>query len=168
MARKSYADVLEKRDPTKSVPREEQIGRNSQKLGESDRRGLGEQIARKEDEIRMKKELNPDADVSDMLKEIKDKKMILQHDDDLTPKSDNQRDRLAARAKELSDILKSKMPTKREMWPKAGSSEAAQAVRHNLKFQEDCDSLCREWQDIQRKLNPEDPNAQSLELIRPD
>ena len=168
MARRGYADVLEKKDPTKSVPREEQIGRTHQKLGESERRGLTEQIAQREEEVRAKQDLSPEADVSEMVKEINDKKMILQHDDDLTPKSDGQRDRLAARAEELKTFLVGKMPTKREMWPKPGSSEAAQAVRHNLKFQEDCDPQCREWQDIQRKLNPDDPNAQSLELIRPD
>jgi len=168
MAKRGYADVLEKKDPTKSVPREEAVGRNKVKLNESDRRSLSEQIAQREEEIRAKQDLNPDADVSEMRKEINDKKMILHHDDDLTPKSDGARDRLYARSKELEDILKRKMPTKREMWPKPGSSEAQQAVRHNLKFQEECDPLCREWQDIQNKLNPDDPSAQSLELIRPD
>jgi len=168
MARKGYADVLEKRDPTKSVSREEKIGRTDQKLTEADRRGLAEQIAQREEEILAKKDMNPDADVSEMKKEIEHKKMILQHDDDLRPKSESQTDRLAARAKELEEILKKNMPTKREMWPKPGSSEAAQAVRHNLQFQERYSEQCREWQDIQNKLNPDDPNAQSLELIRPD
>jgi hypothetical protein len=168
MAKKGYADVLEKKDPTKAVPREEQIGRNHQKLAESDRRGLADQIARKENEIREKLDLNPDADVSEMTKDMNDKKMILHHDDDLTPKSDGQRDRLAARAKELQDYLGKKMPNKREMNARPGTTESAQAVRHNLKFQEECDPMCREYQDIQKKLNPDDPNAQSLELIRPD
>ena len=167
MSRKGYSDVLEK-DPTKRVPREEQIGRTNQKLAEPDRRSLGEQIATREEEIRAKKDLNPDADVSSMEKEIKDKKMILQHDDDLGPKSDTQRDRLHKRSKEIEEILKKEMPTKNEMWPKPGSSQAQRAVRHNLKFQEERGDLCREWQDIQNKLNPDDPNAQSLELIRPD
>jgi hypothetical protein len=167
MARKGYTDVLEK-DPTKSVSRDEQIGRNRQKLGESDRRSIAGQINQREEELRAKKDLNPDADVSDIQREIKDKKMILGHDDDLTPKSGNQRDRLSARAKEIETVLVKEMPTKREMWPKQGSSEAQQAVRHNLHFQEQRGDLCREWQDIQNKLNPDDPNAQSLELIRPD
>ena len=171
MARKDYADVLEKReekDPTKSVRREEQIGRTVQKLSESDRRGIRMQIEQREEEIRAKKDMNPDADVSDMRKEINDKKMIIQHDDDLTPKSDGQKDRLYARSQEIQAILVKEMPTKNEMWPKAGSAQAQQAVRHNMKFQEERGELCREWQDIQNKLNPDDPNAQSLELIRPD
>lgn len=167
MARKGYADVLEK-DPTKKVSQEERIGRDTKKLAESDRRSLGEQIAQREEEIRAKKDLNKDADVSEMQREIDHKKMILHHDDDLRPKTASQTDRLAARAEEIKKVLQREMPTKREMWPKTGSSEAQQAVRHNLKFQEERSDLCREWQDIQNKLNPDDPNAQSLELIRPD
>jgi hypothetical protein len=167
MAKRGYADVLQK-DPTKSAPAQEKIGRTNQKLTESDRRSLAEQIARREEEILAKKDMNSDADVSEMKRDIEHKKMILQHDDDLTPKSDSQRDRLAMRAKEIADVLKEKMPTHREMWPKSGSVEASRAVRHNLQFQEKYGELCREWQDIQNKLNPDDPNAQSLELIRPD
>jgi beta-lactamase class A len=165
MPRKSYDDVIA--DPTK-MSAEEKIGRTKQKLHESDRRSLNSDIERREQEILAKKDLNPDADVSDLKKEIVHKKMILQHDDDLVPKSGNERDRLAARAKTIEDVLKKEMPTKREMWPKPGSVESQQAVRHNLKFQEQRDGLCKEWQEIQKKLNPEDPYAQSLELIRPD
>lgn len=167
MARRGYADVLEK-DPTKKMPLEEKIGRDSKKLTESDRRSLSDQVAQKEEEIRAKKDLSKDADVSAMQKDIDHKKMILQHDDDLRPKSDGARDRLAKRSEEIAEILKKNMPTKREMWPEPGSIEASRAVNHNLKFQEQYDPLCREWQDIQNKLNPDDPNAQSLELIRPD
>lgn len=167
MARKGYADVLEK-DPTKRVPQQEQIGRTTQKLAESDRRSLADQVMQREEEIRAKKDMNPDADVSEMNREIEHKKMILQHDDDLTPKSGGQKDRLAARGKEIEGILIKEMPTKREMWPKPGSAESQQAVRHNMKFQDQRSDLCREWQDIQNKLNPDDPYAQSLELIRPE
>lgn len=167
MTRKGYADVLEK-DPTKKMSRQEQIGRTNQKLSEDDRRGLAMQVAQREEEILAKKDINPDADVSAMKKEIEDKKMILQHDEELTPKSSTARDRMAARAKEIESVLVKNMPTKREMWPKPGSSEAQQAVRHNLKFQEQYDPLVHEWKDIQNKLNPDDPGAASLELIRPD
>lgn len=167
MPRKGYSDLIEK-DPTKSVPMERKIGETKQKLAEPDRRSLQDQILQREDEMREKKEINKDADVSEMKREIDQKKMILQHDDDLTPKSDSQKDRLAARASEIAEVLKKNMPTKREMWPKPGSSESQQAVRHNIKFQDQYSDLCREWQDIQNKLNPDDPTAQSLELIRPD
>lgn len=168
MAKKGYADVLEIKDPTKRIPQEEKIGRTTQKLTESDRRSLAHQIEQKEQEILAKRDMSPDADVSEMKKDIEHKKMILQHDDDLTPKSGGQKDRLAARAEEIRGILVKKMPSKREMWPKPGSTESQQAVRHNMQFQDQCSDLCREWQDIQNKLNPDDPYAQSLELIRPE
>jgi hypothetical protein len=167
MARKGYADVLEK-DPTKKVPLEEKIGRDTKKLSESDRRSLENQIGQAEEEMAAKLDMNKDADVSELKRQIDHKKMIVQHDEDLRPKSDTARDRLAARAKEIEDLIIPKMPNKREMWPKTGSVEAQQAVRHNLKFQETYDKECREWQDIQNKLEPDDPNAQSLERIRPD
>lgn len=167
MPRKGYADVLEK-DPTKSVSRQEKIGRTTQKLSQSDRQGLSAQIAQREEEVLAKKDLNQDADVSAMKKEIEDKKMLLQRDDDLTPKSDTAKDRMAVRAEVLKDVLVKNMPTKREMWPKPGSNEAQRAVQHNLKFQEQYDPLVHEWMDIQNKLNPDDPGAASLELIRPD
>lgn len=167
MARKGYADVLEK-DPTKSVPREERIGRIDQKLNEPDRRSLQSQIAQDEEAIRASGDLASPGDVSEARKRIAHNKMLLQRDDDLRPKTDSQSNRLFARAKEIESILKDKMPTKREMWPKAGSAEAQRAVRHNLQFQERYSGLCQEWQDLQNKLNPDDPYAQSLELIRPD
>lgn len=166
MPRTAYKDVL--RDPTKGVSLEEKVGRTKEKLSEPDRRALQNQVLQREEEILAKKDMNKDADVSAMQKEIEHKKMILAHDEDLNPKTGYQTDRLAARAKEIEGILKKEMPTKREMWPKAGSVEAQQAIRHNLKFQNDRDALCKEWQDIQKKLNPDDPYAQSLELIRPD
>ena len=166
MPKRGYGDVL---DPTKKQRVvEEKIGRTEEKLGESERRSLGLQVAQQEEDLRAQLDLNKDSDVSELKRQIDHKKMILQRDDDLTPKSANASNRLSSRAKEIEAILKSKMPTKREMWPKIGSPEAQQAVRHNLSFQSNYDGLCREWQDIQRKLNPDDPYAQSLELIRPD
>jgi hypothetical protein len=167
MARKGYADVLEK-DPTKGVSQEEKIGRTSQKLGESERRAIREQVDAAEDELRKRKELSGSPDLSDVKEEIRKKKMILQHDDDLTPKTGMETDRLAKRAEEIEYILKKEMPTRNEMWPKHGSVEAQKALRHNLKFQAERSDLCREWQEIQKKLQPDDPYAASLETIRPE
>ena len=167
MARKGYADVLEK-DPTKKMSEEERIGRTHQKLGESERRALQEQVAAAEEELHARKQLSGNPDLSDVQEQIRKKKMILQHDDDLNPKSGTERDRMARRASEIEEILKKEMPTRNEMWPKHGSVEAQRALRHNMKFQADRSGLCQEWQEIQKKLNPDDPFAASLETIRPD
>jgi hypothetical protein len=168
MPRKDYSDVLEK-DPTKSKPmsQEEKLGRVKDKLGEADRRSLQNQVIQDEESLAHAKEYNKDAPEG-VRERLNRNKMILQHDEDLNPKSGTEKDRLAARAREIEDVLKKEMPTKREMWPRPGSPESQQAVRHNLKFQNDRKDLCIEWQNIQKRLNPDDPNAQSLELIRPD
>ena len=142
MARKSYADVLEK-DPTKKMSEEERIGRTQQKLGESERRGLREQREGLEEELRARKQLSGTPDLSDVTEKIKKIDMI-------------------------EEVLKKEMPTRNEMWPKHGSVEAQRALRHNVKFQAERQGLCQEWQEIQKKLNPDDPYAQSLETIRPD
>lgn len=167
MPRKGYADVLEK-DPTKNMSEEEKIGRTKTKLSESDRSSLQNQINEAEIELQSRKALSGTPDLSDVQAQIKQKKMILQHDDDLTPKSGTERDRLAKRAAELASELKRTMPTHNEMWPKHGSIEAQRALRHNIEFQAKYSDQCREWQDIQKKLNPDDPYASSLETIRPD
>lgn len=160
-------------DPTKSMPLEEKIGRGTEKLAESDKRSLREQI--RQDEESLAAANSPEGklrtatvDVNEIKRRLERNKMIVGRDDDLTPKSGTERDRLAARAKELETLLVKEMPSKREMWPKQGSVEAQQAIRHNQRFQANYSDQCREWQDIQRKLNPDDPYAQSLELIRPD
>jgi len=167
MARKGYADVLEK-DPTKKVSEEERIGRSQQKLGESERRSLREQREGLEQELHARKQLSGTPDLSDVTEKIKKIDMILGHDDEVGPKSGTEKDRLARRASEIEEVLKKEMPTRNEMWPKHGSVEAQKALRHNIKFQAERSGLCQEWQEIQKKLNPDDPFAQSLETIRPD
>jgi len=168
MARRSYTDVLEQ-DPTKKVSQEERIGRDHKKLVESDRRSLKDQIAQREQEITAKRDLDPDADVSEMKRDIEHKKMILQHDEDLVPKSDTQRDRLAARSKELETLLTTHgMCTKKQMWPASNDPLKMRYVKQNMEWQDRYANEIREWQDIQNKLEPDYPGAQSLELIRPD
>lgn len=169
MPKRGYADVV---DPTK-IPLQEKIGRNKEKLAESDRRNLAEQVRQDEAAIEAAKSQEgqlrtASVDISHTKTRMERNKMILQRDDDLTPKSDNAKNHLYGRLKEIEAAIVPKMPTKREMWPKTGSAEAQQAVRHNIKFQEQYADQCKEWQDIKKKLEPDDPYAQSLELIRPD
>ena len=167
MPRKGYADVLEK-DPTKTMSEEERIGRTKQKLSESDRRTLREQKQGLEEELHARKQLSGNPDLADLQEKIKKIGMILDHDDDVGPKTATDKDRLAKRASDIEAILKKEMPTRNEMWPKHGSIEAQRALRHNVKFQAERGDLCKEWQEIQKKLNPDDPYATSLETIRPE
>lgn len=169
MPRKSFSDVLERpKDPTKKVPLEERIGRTTAKLNASDKQGLRNQVSQIEEEIAAKLEMNKDADVSEMRRDLAHKKMIIQRDDDLTPKSDTARDRLALRAKEIQDLIVPTMCSKKQMWPDSRDPLRMRYVKQNGDWQDRFQSEIHEWQDIQRKLNPDDPGAHSLELIRPD
>lgn len=171
MPKRGYEDAVQ--DPTKSRPilPEEKIGRIMQKLDATDRNHLENQVRSDEESLESAKAdpmRSQSVDLAPIKQRLAHTKMLLHRDDDLRPKSDTSRDRLASRAKEIESIIVPKMPTKREMWPKQGSIEAQRAVQHNLKYQEKYKHLELEWQDIQRKLEPDDPTAHSLELIRPD
>jgi len=159
-------------DPTKQVSQEEKIGRGDRKLEESDRSNLRRQV--EEDEAILLGSTQPEnqlksqtVDLASVKARYDRNKMILGHDEDLTAR-DSEKDRLNARLKEITAILQKEMPTKHEMWPKTGSVEAQQAVRHNVKFQEQYGALCHEYQELKKRLEPDDPYAHSLELIRPD
>lgn len=162
--KKGYADVV---DPTKQVSQEERIGRSGRKLEESDKQSLRLQVAQDE-ELLSASLKTASTDSAQIRSRLERNKMILAHDDDLTPKSGSEKDRLHARLKDITETLQKNMPTKREMWPKTGSAEAQQAVRHNVRFQEQYGPLCHEYQELKKRLEPDDPYAQSLELIRPD
>ena len=159
-------------DPTKQPPLEEKIGTGKRKLEESDRARIAEEVRQDEDLLKASQDpqqrLQSQAvDVASIRQRLERNKMILGHDEDLTAR-DSEKDRLHARLREITDILKKNMPTKREMWPKTGSVEAQQAVRHNVRFQEQYGPLCHEYQELKKRLEPDDPYAHSLELIRPD
>lgn len=159
----------ETQDPTKSVSQEERIGAGRQKLGEEDRQSIARQVREDEDALAAASGLKGvKPDLGAIKQRLERNKMILGHDEDLTPRTDSEKDRLYARLKEITGILQKEMPTKREMWPKTGSTEAQQAVRHNVRFQERYGALCHEYQELKKRLDPDDPYAQSLELIRPD
>jgi hypothetical protein len=162
----------EQADPTKQKPLEEQIGTGQRKLEESDRARLRLEVRQDEEAIRAiqdpeQKLRSQSVDVASIKARLDRNKMILGHDDELNA-SGSEKDRLHARLKEITEILQKNMPTKREMWPKTGSVEAQQAVRHNVRFQEQYGALCHEFQELKKRLEPDDPYAHSLELIRPD
>lgn len=72
------------------------------------------------------------------------------------------------RKKQLEKVLADNMPSKEEMWRKTGTSESQQAIRHNIEFQKRFASETKEYQQVMARLEPDDPDAQSLERIRPD
>lgn len=159
-------------DPTKQMSQEERIGRTGRKMEESDRSRIAQEIRNDEEALAAatdpgQKLQSQAVDTAAIRQRLDRNKMILGHDEDLTAR-DSEKDRLHSRLKEITDILQKNIPSKREMWPKTGSVEAQQAVRHNVRFQEQYGALCHEYQELKKRLEPEDPYAHSLELIRPD
>ena len=158
-------------DPTKSVPPP------PKKMSAQDIQPLKAQVAELESQL---KPTPPDAggpfykpepqDKGELQKQLAHKKMLLQRDDDLIARG-GEKDRLFARKKEIEGILKMHKPTQREMsqMPTGNNSSAfSRAVDHNVKYQEKYQKLEHELQDINVRLEPDDPNAHSLEYLRSD
>lgn len=93
---------------------------------------------------------------------------VLERDEEATARG-RQKDVLSREAKILEEELTKAMPTKNQMWPvRMGSVESEEAVRREMQFTTKMGDKARRWQEIQRRLEPEDPHAASLERIRPD
>ena len=142
----------------------------SKKLSAQDSESLRKDIERMENQL---KPSNPDAqdfynpgvqDPGAIKKQIEHKRMVLDHDEDLRARG-GEKDRLAARQGEIEEILKKHKPPNKEMWAK-DPSDFSRAVQHNVTYQEKYQSLEHELQNIRVRLEPDDPNAHSLEYLR--
>jgi hypothetical protein len=152
-------------DPTKDQPK---------KMSAQDREPLKAQVAELEAQLTPQESKGfytpPVQDPAAVRKQIEHKKMLLQQDDDLAARG-SEKDRLFARKKEIEGILAAHKPTAKEMsqMPTGSNSSAfSRAVDHNVKYQEKYQNLEHELQDLNIRLEPEDPNAQSLEYLRSD
>lgn len=161
MPKRNMSDLSPSKPETS---RDEKIGTINQKLAVSDRLSLEQQIRDTEE--------NSGHNSTSMPREMKDqhehRKDLLRHDDDVRAKAYEDRDRLSARRKQLEKVLADNMPSKEEMWRKTGTAESQQAIRHNIDFQKRFASEVREYQQVMVRLEPDDPDAHSLERIRPD
>lgn len=160
MPKRSLADLQHP-----EIGRDEKIGSNDQKLTVSDRTSLEDQIRQTEENTG---QLNSVPRDSSLGKQLEHRKDLLRHDDDLRAKAHENRDRLNMRKKQLEKVLVDNMPSKEEMWRRSGTSESQQAIRHNIEFQKKFALEVREYQQVMVQLDPDDPEAQSLERIRPD
>ena len=161
MPKRDMTDLLKKPEPS----RDEKIGSNGQKMNVADRMSLEQQIRDTEENTGQLRSVGPSREMKDQLEHRKD---ILRHDDDLRAKAYAGRDQLNSRKKQLESVLKENMPTHNEMWSKSGTTESQRAIRHNMEFQSKFAKEIREYQQVMVSLEPDDPQAQSLERIRPD
>lgn len=140
-----------------------------EKLSVDERYAINEQIASQEEQLSNPEKLSTSGQnaTSEMKENVDKKKLLLQKDDALIARGID-KDRLFARLKEIQSILIPNMPSKNEMWAKAGTEESDRAVKKNLLFRSKYGSLASEWQNIKKRLEPDDPWAQSLDSIRPE
>lgn len=140
-----------------------------QKMSEEDRLALEEQI--KEDQLII---ANVDKLASgesasnnrDMKESIRKKQEALGRDEELYAKGD-EKDRIYKRIKELTLIIQKHMPTKNEMWARLGTDASTDAVKKNQYFHQRFAKEIHELVNLKRRLEPGDPEAGSLERIRP-
>lgn len=89
-------------------------------------------------------------------------------DDDLIAKGDGERARLSARKKEIEQIIRKEMPTGRQQaLRETAGHDFNKAVEQTMYHQKKYGKLIAEWQDIMRRLEPEDPSAWSTERLIP-
>jgi hypothetical protein len=164
MARRTLSSVQEMPDPTKVQERRENDPPKD-KLGFSERQSLEREIEMIERSINQN--LNHEKDDPRVLKQLYQKKLLLAKDDDVTFGGDS-KDLAYAELKAIEQRIVPHMPTKNEMWPKNDVSAKAQALRHVQEFEKKYMPDVLRWQELKRRLEPENPHAQNLDNIRPD
>lgn len=97
--------------------------------------------------------------------EIKEIEERLMKDDDSNAKGKD-RDVLARRKVELEQFIKENVPTLRIQRARDGTPEYDEALRWGKSASDPKVVLaCQEYQDIDRRLNPGDPNAGDIEKV---
>lgn len=140
-----------------------------EKLSVAEREALKEQVSRQEEQLQNPEGLHASGQngVDEMKADIAKKKAVLAKDEQLIAKGP-EKDRIAARIKELERSFLPDMPTRNEMWAKSGTEEGDRAVQKNIRFHRLHDKEVFEWQNLKKRLEPDDPWAQSLDSIRPN
>lgn len=78
------------------------------------------------------------------------------------------KDKLQREAKALEEELRQNMISHNEAWPtRMGTIEAERAIQKQMRFETQYGEKARRWQNIQRRLEPNDPDAGNLDRIRP-
>jgi hypothetical protein len=113
-------------------------------------------------------EKNPGTSRSDMIDKARLKKEIAYYDGQIaagTPQAFRgmNKDKMVARAKELADKMQVNMPTREQMDHPARNPGA---VRKHMIWTKNNDGNIREYKELQRRLEPDDPTATDVEKLR--
>lgn len=179
MAKRTLASLggtAEAPDPTKGQGGPEQkVERIDRKMTFGERQSMAHEIEMIERS--MSQNLRGEKDDPRIQRQLYYKKMLLAKDDELTFTGNSKQ--LAERElREIEALIVPKMPSKNEMWPKNDISLKAQALRHQQSFENEFDNfspnapatggMVKRWQELKRRLEPDNPNAHNLDSIRPD
>lgn len=139
-----------------------------EKLSVAEREAIKQQVAAQEEQLKNPEDLQAAGQngTTEMEADIKQKKALLEKDASLAATS-VQKDDIVRCMKQLEDTFVKDMPTRNEMWAKSGTEESDRAVQKNLRFHAKHGKLVLEWQKLAKRLEPDDPWAQSLDSIRP-
>lgn len=141
------------------------------KLDPNDRVRIKFDVADLEDQLNIIKSKESTAasglDVTKIRSSLNKKKNVLVQDESMVAKG-NKKDVMAKRAKVLEGQFMKDMPSYAQMWPsKHWGPDHERHVRQQMNFDKNHGDKVREWKDIQRCLDPDNPEAGSIERIRP-
>lgn len=106
-------------------------------------------------------------DQSIIKRQLEQKDRVLSRDDELVAKGPL-KDKLAKEAKELEEAMKEDMCSVNELWTRSGTMESERAIQKQIAFERKHGNNARRWQEIQSRLEPDNPTNCNLERIRRD
>lgn len=140
------------------------------KMHPSDREVIMEQANAMKEQLAIIKSRDVSAaDVLDqgvLKRQLDQKERALEQDDKLIARG-VQKDKLAREAAELESELRQAMCSRNELWVKSGTMDSEKAIAKQMAFERSHGEKARRWQEIQSRLEPDDPMNCSMERIRP-
>lgn len=100
-------------------------------------------------------------------RQLEQKERALEQDEKLIAKG-AMKDKLAREAKELERQMRDAMCTRNELWTRSGTMDSERAIQKQIAFEKLHGDKARRWQEIQSRLEPDDPMNCNMERIRPD
>ena len=143
------------------------------KMAVEDRKAVVDELSVLKDQLKRSEDVNktesrPDVlqNVANIKKRVRQLEESLNKDDDLIPKGAAQNP-LKKRAEELEALIKKDMPSERQQKIRSidDASGFEKAVEQTMHHERKYGKMIEEWQEIMRRLEPEDPGACSVQRL---
>jgi hypothetical protein len=155
--------TMTQEDPIAQIER----GEVPQKMSVSERVSVEGQLRDRESMLKNEDELeNTKVGTSGLDAEVHKLRRMVERDKSFQL-TDQHRIMLSKKRKQLIDLMVPDMPTYDEMWLPTGTRESNRAVRKNIAFEQKHAKNIQQYQYVMRLLEPNDPDAGSIEEIRP-